>query len=297
VDLQKRFSVYAVIIHIAIICLFAFWGTSTNSDMEDEKTKITKIIEIDVFKPAKNAIVAETITDDDFIKKILSTENFSKTYSQKEKIERAEKKEKEKSEKARIINAKKENDKKIARNKIKERIKKENKIIQEKLEKDKKALAKKRKEEKKAQDLLDNEKKMKKKRDLKLKEKDRIKRLKKAAEKKALKNYDKKTLTKTEWLDTASGKKDYNIYSSALYRRVYGEWVKPFHAKTGWNCSLEIHQDRNGRVKNIKEINCNPNNRDLKNSVQKAVMRASPLPLPKDPRLFDKTVIFKFSVE
>lgn len=297
VFLQKRFSVYACLLHGFIICLFVFWGTADNKKEKEDKVHISRIVEIDVFTPAKNAVMAESITNEDLIAKILSSEDISRTFSQKEKIERAEEQEKKRFNQAKIYQAKKEAKRKIERDKEKARIKAENKKIQEKLEKDQQKLKEKKDKEKKKLDKIEKNKAEKRNRDRKLKEANRIKQIKKQSINKPVKNNDRKTLSKRYWLDTPSGKADYDVYSSALYNKVYSRWIKPFHAKTGWNCSLEIHQDRNGRVKNIKGLSCNPNNKELRNSVQKAVMQASPLPLPKDPRLFDKTVIFKFSVE
>lgn len=283
--LEKRFSLYACLIHGFIIFLFIFWGTS--SEPEDRDNKIVKIVEIDVFTPENNAVQAESIVDEEIIDDILSNLNYQKTYTKQEKIAKAEEDERIRAKKAKEINRKKaEKARKIKQEK--ERIKRENKLIQDKLNADKIALDIKKKREQAERDLK------------KKKKEERIKRNEKRKQEQIAKNkklISKKNLSKDEWLETPSGKADYNMYSNDLLNKVYSKWIKPFHSKTGWNCELEIHQDKNGRVKNIKNINCNPNNIELRNSVQKAVMQASPLPLPKDPRLFDKTVIFKFSVE
>ena len=294
--LQKRFSIYTCFLHVFIVSLFVFWGSGEEHKEEDEKIE-SRIVEIDVFQPARNAVMAETISDEDYINDILSTEDAFKTYTQDEKIKMAEDKENIRSKEARIIQAKKANDRKIAREKEKERIKKENEILKKKIEEDKKQLKIEKEKELKEIAKIERSRAEKRKRDLALKEEERKREIAAAAQKNKVIKSNNKPLSKNEWLKTSNGKRDYAEYSSSLYNKVHSQWVKPFHAKTGWNCTLKIIQDSKGRVKNIKNIDCNPDNIKLKNSVQKAVMKASPLPIPRDLRLFDQTVIFKFSVE
>lgn len=299
--LQKRFSIYACLLHIFIVSLFVFWGSNSTEAEEDDIVK--KVIEIDVFKPASDAIMAETISDEDLVNEILANEDITQTYTQKEKIALEEKKEAERANKAKKEQAKKQRAKEIA--KEKERIKRENEKIKTKLENDRKKLQEEK--EKLQREIRERElaKKERMERERKLREEKLQQKIKEEKRKKELeesrktvkKEVKQKTLSKTEWLETASGKRDYAVYSNELYSKVYGRWIKPFHAKSGWGCTLVINQDNKGRVKNIKDVKCNPNNKDLKNSVQRAVNQASPLPLPKDPRLFDNTIIFKFSVE
>lgn len=307
--LQKRFSIYACFLHIFIVSLFVFFGNNSTEAEEDDIVK--KVIEIDVFKPASSAIMAETISDEDLVNKILANEDITQTYTQKEKIALEEKKEFERANKAKKAQEKKQRAKEIA--KEKERIKRENEKVKAKLENDRKKLQEEK--EKLQRKIRERElaKKERMERERKIREEKLQQKIKEEKRKKELeenrkkeleesrkivkKEVKQKTLSKTEWLETDSGKRDYALYSNELYSKVYGRWIKPFHAKSGWGCTLVINQDNKGRVKNIKDVKCNPDNKELKNSVQRAVNQASPLPLPKDPRLFDNTIIFKFSVE
>ena len=83
----------------------------------------------------------------------------------------------------------------------------------------------------------------------------------------------------------------------SLMGKIKGRWIRPSEARAGWECKLEIRQDRSGRIKGVKKLNCKPNNNKFYQSVYQAVMQSSPLPTPKDKRLFDERVTITFSVE
>ena len=327
---HKRYSIYTFFMHGLIICSMLYFGALNKASDEKEKEEASRVIEVDIFKPAKDSIMAETITDEDYIKEILGQEDLTQTYTTEEKVKLEEQRE---LERAKV--AKKYQKEKSDREKEKQRIKKENEELQKKINSDKRKIVAEKLKNDLAMKKIEKDKQDKKKKELdaknkkkeaeRLKEKVRMDKIKLAKDEREMKLQKErdvllekmkkrkledekrnkllaeqnkiKNMSKEDWLETSEGKKDYTMYSTSLYKNVYGMWVKPFHAKSGWNCSLDIIQDKNGVVKNIKNIKCNPNNKDLIDSVQRAVSKASPLPLPKDPRLFDNKVKFTFSIE
>ena len=303
INLSSNF--FAIFIHFFLILVLFAYSVKAEDQKEDSEHRVIKI---DVYKEISEAVTAETITDDQFIDEILSKENKYKVEDADTKIERANRLEEDRYEKAKVANAKKA---KIKAEKLLIKKEKEKKIREDKKRiKDAKDLKnkieKERLELKKEANRIKEEKKreyerIKKIREDNLKKENANKRIKmknKEIEKiKPVRSKTRKTLNKKEWLETNNGKRDYVEYSSELYNKVLNQWVKPFHAKTGWSCSLEIYQNKIGIVKGINKVNCNPDNEELKQSVRRAIMQASPLPAPKDPRLFDETVIFRFSVE
>lgn len=108
---------------------------------------------------------------------------------------------------------------------------------------------------------------------------------------------EKEELTKYEWLRTPEGNSSLVAYNSSLINTIKGKWIKPSNAKSGWECKLEIKQDQNGQIKGVRKLNCKPYTNKFYQSIYQAVMESSPLPIPKDKRLFDDRITITFSVE
>ncbi len=89
--------------------------------------------------------------------------------------------------------------------------------------------------------------------------------------------------------------------SGAKARYVYGiqqqiqrHWVEPASAETGLECVVNVRQLPGGEVVGATIGQCNGDDA-VKRSIVAAVHRASPLPEPEDPILFDRNlrIIFK----
>ena len=89
--------------------------------------------------------------------------------------------------------------------------------------------------------------------------------------------------------------------SGAKARYVYGiqqqiqrHWAKPASAETGLECVVNVRQLPGGEVVGATIGQCNGDDA-VKRSIVAAVHRASPLPEPEDPILFDRNlrIIFK----
>ena len=65
-------------------------------------------------------------------------------------------------------------------------------------------------------------------------------------------------------------------------------------------CDVYVIQDREGNVKAVDVQKCNLDDsekaRTFKNSIERAVYKASPLPLSSDESFFDDEIILKFRV-
>lgn len=295
--LNKRFSIYTFIFHLFILSLFVFFE---NKKTTNEEIKEKRVVIIDDFE---DSISAESIDNDDLIKKILSNENLNSLYTVEERLEKERQIEKERSENARIKNKKIKEEKekiKLENERIKLEKEKNERIKLEKELKEKELKEKKLKEKElkrlKEKELKENDLKLKEdllKKEIELKNKQKEEDLKKLKENKAIKEIK----LKEEWLRSSESKRIVQIYKNDIQEKLELNWHKPFNSKSGWNCYIEIIQDNKGYIKSINETKCNPNNKDLIISVKNAALQASPLPLPKDMRLFDKTVIFNFTIE
>jgi len=71
-------------------------------------------------------------------------------------------------------------------------------------------------------------------------------------------------------------------------------------AEDDWSCEVYVVQDRQGQVKAVDVRNCNVGNSSLaksfRNSIERAVYKASPLPAAPDEAVFDKEIIITFRV-
>ena len=89
----------------------------------------------------------------------------------------------------------------------------------------------------------------------------------------------------------SAGKLD--IYRSAIMSRVLRNWIPPASAKPDLECEVSVTQIPGGDVVNVRVGRCNGDAAVIR-SVEAAVYKASPLPPPPDPSLFDRNLRFTF---
>ena len=69
-------------------------------------------------------------------------------------------------------------------------------------------------------------------------------------------------------------------------------------AEDDWECTVYVQQDVDGNVEAVNIQNCNTGDSDkarsFKNSIERAVYKASPLPSAPDDAVFDKEILFYF---
>jgi hypothetical protein len=71
-------------------------------------------------------------------------------------------------------------------------------------------------------------------------------------------------------------------------------------AEDNWGCDVYILQDANGKVQSVNVQSCNIDDsaktKSFKNSIERAVYKASPLPTAPDASVFDREILFHFRV-
>jgi len=82
-------------------------------------------------------------------------------------------------------------------------------------------------------------------------------------------------------------------YRALIEAHIYRYWNRPPSARPGIECALTITQAPGGVVLTVNIGACN-GDAVMRQSIENAVLRASPLPLPPDPRAFERVVILQF---
>jgi len=85
-----------------------------------------------------------------------------------------------------------------------------------------------------------------------------------------------------------------NRYVALIREKVVRNWVKPSGTNPGNSCKVLVHQIPGGEVIDVKATACS-GSIAFKNSVERAVFRASPLPTPTTKALFDREIEFTFT--
>lgn len=82
-------------------------------------------------------------------------------------------------------------------------------------------------------------------------------------------------------------------YMFALRQKIERNWVRPPSATAGTSCEVTVRQLPGGEVANVVVERCN-GDEAVRRSVEAAVYKASPLPEPEDPSLFERNLRFVF---
>ena len=84
------------------------------------------------------------------------------------------------------------------------------------------------------------------------------------------------------------------LYIASIEQTVRKNWRKPNKYDNAWSCEVLVEQNAKGEVGDVKTENCTGDEKFI-NSVERAVFRSDPLPLPKDKRIFENKIRFRFS--
>ena len=82
-------------------------------------------------------------------------------------------------------------------------------------------------------------------------------------------------------------------WAQAIQARVQRAWIRPPSAKAGLDCLVIVTQVPGGTVVRAEVRTCNGDDA-VKQSIEAAVFRASPLPPPPDPALFERPLELRF---
>lgn len=97
-----------------------------------------------------------------------------------------------------------------------------------------------------------------------------------------------------EHLDQARSNGALAQYQAMIAARIERAWIRPPSAHAGINCQVRITQVPGGAVTAVQVGSCNGDDA-VRQSISDAAYRASPLPAPSDPALFDRDVVVTFA--
>jgi colicin import membrane protein len=92
----------------------------------------------------------------------------------------------------------------------------------------------------------------------------------------------------------ASGKMDQ--YVAQITARIERAWIRPPGARPGLECEVRVTQVPGGAVVSARVTRCNGDDA-VRESIEAAVYRASPLPQPADAALFERNLVVTFRPE
>ena len=78
-----------------------------------------------------------------------------------------------------------------------------------------------------------------------------------------------------------------------IQARIQRNWIRPAGAQHGVNCEVRVTQVPGGEVTGVQITRCN-GDAALRESIEAAVYRASPLPVPTNADLFDRNLVLTF---
>jgi colicin import membrane protein len=84
-----------------------------------------------------------------------------------------------------------------------------------------------------------------------------------------------------------------NQYIGMIQQAIVRNWNRPPSARAGLECTVRVAQTPSGTVLSVQIGQCN-GDAAVKQSIEAAVIKASPLPPPPDPRVFERNLVFVF---
>jgi colicin import membrane protein len=82
-------------------------------------------------------------------------------------------------------------------------------------------------------------------------------------------------------------------WQAQITAKISREWQRPPTARAGIECVLNVTQVPGGEVTSVSIGECN-GDQAVRESIERAVYRASPLPPPPDPALFERSLKINF---
>ena len=213
-------------------------------------------------------------------KKKLEKQRLAEKKKQEQKLA-AEKKKIAEKQKALALAKKKEADRKE-----KERIAKE-KVEKERLAKEQAAKEKKERELKEKQRLAAEKKRKE--------EEERQRRAEEKAEfeRALLEEERREEEARVQAARAARLQTQLQQYMMQIDQAVENNWLRPATSSEEQSCEVIVTQTMSGDVIDVQLQSCTSDNA-FQRSVERAVRKASPLPLPPDPELFDRKIQFTF---
>jgi colicin import membrane protein len=89
-----------------------------------------------------------------------------------------------------------------------------------------------------------------------------------------------------------------NRWHASIVAKIERAWIKPGSARPGVTCIVSVSQvlgTQGGEVTGVRVVSCSIEDAALRQSVENAVLAASPLPPPPDPALFERNLELTFA--
>ena len=103
----------------------------------------------------------------------------------------------------------------------------------------------------------------------------------------------KRSLAAEARADTARNGAAQATWVAMIKAKISHNWVRPQTAHAGIDCMLNVTQVPGGEVTQVSIGACN-GDQAVRDSIEAAVYRASPLPPPPDPSMFDRNLQIRF---
>lgn len=100
-------------------------------------------------------------------------------------------------------------------------------------------------------------------------------------------------LAEEEGMMEARGSPAMAQYIAMIQQHVQRRWIRPLSTIEGLQCEVQVAQTPAGVVLSAKVGRCN-GDAAVRQSIETAVLRSSPLPPPPDPRMFERNLVFIF---
>ena len=104
-------------------------------------------------------------------------------------------------------------------------------------------------------------------------------------------------LAAEERRSSARGSAEMAAYQFAIAQDVRQSWAVPASAGPETKCTVRLTQLPGGEVVGINSISCNSDDAAVERSVRAAIEKASPLPKPSNPDLFDRNLTLNLTLE
>lgn len=125
------------------------------------------------------------------------------------------------------------------------------------------------------------------------KENERLKKAAQAAERQ--RQLDAELAAESQRLE-AMNAGELSRYQYAIMQQLQRNWIEPATAIAGIECIVHVRQLPSGEVVGVTVGTCNGDD-SVRRSIEAAVYKASPLPLPSNPALFDRNLTITFRPE
>jgi len=109
-------------------------------------------------------------------------------------------------------------------------------------------------------------------------------------------SFTAETRNQTSYTEAVADIDEMDIYQFAIMQQLQRNWIEPATAIPGIECTVHVRQLPSGEVVNVSIGTCNGDD-TVRRSIEAAVYKASPLPLPSNPSLFDRNLTITFAPE